>query len=349
MTTNKFDKIIACLDMAGCPNRCKHCWLGVTANGNLSDEDLLFVANQFRPFTEKLEVASWYREPDYKSNYKELWQLEEKLSDEKIPHFENISIWRTARDAEYVKWISSLGVKACQLTLFGNEETTDYYFGRKGAFSEILKTIDILLENNIAPRIQVFVNKNNIEQLPFIAELIEKLDLEKRCADIVQEFAFFLHQGSCEGENEKLYDVWVTPSDIEKIPQKLVDFSLKHWGKEKIKDIFGRTEQDLYAELITDNSTERYVSKTVVFYIDKDFNVYPNISNPAPYWCLGSLKIDGVETVIDNYINSKSIAQNARLNIPIYEMVKKCGTKDSQRLFTKGDYIAYILNQYCKE
>lgn len=64
MTAKPFDRITACLDMAGCPNRCKHCWLGHTANGSLGKDDLRFVAREFRPFTEKLEVASWYREPD---------------------------------------------------------------------------------------------------------------------------------------------------------------------------------------------------------------------------------------------------------------------------------------------
>ena len=24
----KFNRITACLDMFGCPNRCKHCWIG---------------------------------------------------------------------------------------------------------------------------------------------------------------------------------------------------------------------------------------------------------------------------------------------------------------------------------
>ena len=34
------EKITACLDMHGCPNRCKHCWLGITPNGKLSIDDL---------------------------------------------------------------------------------------------------------------------------------------------------------------------------------------------------------------------------------------------------------------------------------------------------------------------
>jgi len=56
----KFEKITACLDMYGCPNRCKHCWPGHTPNGNLTIDDLIFVAEQFRPFTDNLEVTVRY-------------------------------------------------------------------------------------------------------------------------------------------------------------------------------------------------------------------------------------------------------------------------------------------------
>jgi hypothetical protein len=47
--------------MHGCPNRCKHCWLGITPNGNMTVEDLKFVAGAFRPFTKDLEIVDRYR------------------------------------------------------------------------------------------------------------------------------------------------------------------------------------------------------------------------------------------------------------------------------------------------
>jgi MoaA/NifB/PqqE/SkfB family radical SAM enzyme len=345
----EFKKITACLDMYGCPNRCRHCWLGATPNGNLTVDDLKYAAKEFRPFTGVLEIADWYREPDYKDNYKEMWQLTSELSDTKTPHFENISIWRTTRDQEYVKWLSSLGVKAVQLTVFGNEETTDYNFGRSGVYNEILQSIDILLENRIAPRIQTFINKSNIHELSHILALIENLNLEKRCRDIGHDFDFFLHQGSCDGENEKFYDVWLTPEDVDLIPEKLIDFSLKHWKKSNIAEVLGCTEQDLYNELLSDNSTEDIISDMPVFYIDKDFNVYPNYETPSPYWCLGSLKTDGAKQVLENYIGNKSVAQHIRKTVPICEMVKKCGNPQSCRLFGKWDYKNYIHNRYCRE
>src|SRR5690554_6678343 len=87
-----------CLDMAGCPNRCRHCWLGVTPNGNLADDDLAMVAAAFRPWVQTLEIVDWYREPDYQDQYRERWRLTSDLSDIKTPHFELMSFWRAARD-----------------------------------------------------------------------------------------------------------------------------------------------------------------------------------------------------------------------------------------------------------
>ncbi len=344
-----FNKITACLDMAGCPNRCKHCWLGVTPNVSLKKSDLEFVASIFRSYANNLEVTSWYREPDFRNDYKEFWKLEHWLSTEHMKHFELLSYWRIVRDSEYVKWIYSLGVRVCQLTIFGMEKMTDHYVGRKGAFEEILKSINILLENNIAPRLQIFINKDNVMELPLIEKLIAELDLDKRCKTIGQEFELFIHQGSCDGENEKLYNIRIMPEDVIKISPKLVEYTLKYFGKRDLFDVLGKTEEELFSELINDNSTMSFVSSSPIFYIDNTFNVYPNITHPASWWCLGNLKTDSVNAILDNYINSKTKAQSIINAMPIGQMIKKCGNSRSKRLFIKGDYITYIQNQFCEK
>lgn len=345
----KFKEITVCLDMYGCPNRCKHCWLGTTPNGNMSVSEMEFAAAQFRPFTDCFQIYDWYREPDYRDNYQELYRLCNQLSDKPIEHFELISFWRLVRDKEYVKWLSSLGLQKAQLTLWGSQETTDYYIGRKGAYTEILETIEILLENKISPRIQTFINKSNLDELIHVENLIKHLDLEERCRSFGGEFSFFLHQGSCDGENEKLYDVRVTPEDLKQIPELLEKYTLRHFNKSSIMDVFGRTEQSLYEELVQDHSTASYVSDSPVFFIDKDFNVYPNITAPAPHWCLGNLKKHGSKTVLENYVESNSAAQRTRLTVPICDIVKAQGSSTSQHLFNKGDYIEYLLNKYCRQ
>ena len=124
----KYDNILIALDMLGCPNRCRHCFVGWRPNSKLSKNDLVSTA--------------------------EAWELCNKLSSKPPEHYELASVWRLARDEGYAPWLKSLDVKYVQLTLFGGEELTDYFTGRKGAYQDILKAIDVLLENVIAPRIQ---------------------------------------------------------------------------------------------------------------------------------------------------------------------------------------------------
>jgi RimJ/RimL family protein N-acetyltransferase len=350
VTMPKFQKFTVCLDMFGCPNRCRHCWVGHAPNARLTGDDLRFVAHVFRPYTNNLEVVSWYREPDYPDNYKELWRLENELSNSRTaPHFELCSVWRAVRDELYVPCLATLGVKICQLTLFGGREKTDYYTGRKGAYDEIVKTINILLANGIAPRLQVFVFRDNCDELQSVVDLIENMRLEERCAAIGTSFTAFVHQGSCDGVNAEqnhLYDLRPTPEDVAKIPQLLIDYSLKHWQKHSILDVFGETEQELYRRLESSVETKNSVSDSPVFYVDAQFNVYPNYSEPSPFWCLGNLKTDGVQRIVDNYTNNRSTAQHTRQTVPIGEMVRKYGDPTGQKLFLQGDYEMYILSRW---
>lgn len=101
--------------------------------------------------------------------------------------------------------------------------------------------------------------------------------------------------------------------------------------------------------LMQDHSVQSLVVREPVFYVDKNFDVYPNLSTPSPSYCLGNLKAEGAGKVVDTYCKNRSLAQNIRLTVPVSEMVKACGTPDSQRLFKRGDYMSYIHNRYCRQ
>ena len=76
-----FQHITVCLDMRGCPNRCRHCWIGHAPNARLPKEALIALAEAFRPFAKRLTVYDWYREPDYGDDYREMWELCGRLSE----------------------------------------------------------------------------------------------------------------------------------------------------------------------------------------------------------------------------------------------------------------------------
>jgi len=338
MSMQKLKSLSLWVDMHGCPNRCLHCYLGHGPNGRMEEDDLRFAAGAFRPFAEELRVFSHLREPDFADNYKALWALEAALSDRRTPHFELMSVWRAARDPDYVPWLKQLGLKACQLTVFGCEAMTDKYTGRKGAYREILRSIELLLGNGIQPRIQAFVNQETIDEMHLVDELIGSYGIESA----------FAHQGGCTGAGMKLYDIWPTPETLERMPPLLTELSLKHWQIANLCEIFGETELNLYHALSGSEDTRSFVTDAPYFWVDHKWDVYPNICSPAPHWCLGNLKRDGAQAIVACYLNEASPAQAARRNIPLGEMVRTCGDANSLRLFDRGDYEDYILDQYCE-
>ena len=183
------------VDIAGCPNRCRHCWLGSHKNGNMTACDFRNIAEQFRNWRDEngetireIGFFSWWREPDFRDDYRELWALEQELSSPgRAQRFELLSIWRLARDESYAKWAETLEPKVCQISFFGMEETTDWGI-RKKAFADNLLATERLLEAGIAPRWQLFLTKRGLGDLDEFLRLIYRLDLHKRCEAVGQKF-----------------------------------------------------------------------------------------------------------------------------------------------------------------
>lgn len=159
------------VDMYGCPNRCRHCWLGHMPNTKMDKGVDQWIVDYFKPHFAKIGYYSWLREPDFCYDYRERWEKDKQISVNTVPErFELASFWRLVRDPEYVKFLKEVDTKVVQLTFFGLEKMTDKYVGREGAFKELLQATKILLANEIAPRWQAFIydeNRTEIVELLF--------------------------------------------------------------------------------------------------------------------------------------------------------------------------------------
>jgi len=220
-------------DMAGCPNRCRHCWLGSHKNGNMTISDFRNIAGLFTNWRDEngmgireLGFFSWWREPDFRDDYRELWLLEQELSSPgRAQRFELLSIWRLARDESYAKWAAALPPKACQVSFFGMEKNTDWGIRRKGAFRDNLLATERLLDAGIAPRWQLFITKRCLGDLEDFVRLIYSLDLYKRCEAIGGKFEVFINGMSPEGNGYELIDFFIDEDDIALIPGDLIDIN----------------------------------------------------------------------------------------------------------------------------
>lgn len=137
-------EISLAFDIYGCPQRCKHCWLGSFPHQQMNAREVM---NTFLKIKEEQEREGYYgirvkyvfpdfREPHFAADYKELYAKVDQINGCKVEvekNFELLSLWRLAKDPGYATWSKERGVKRCQIKIFGMEDTNDYFHGRKGA------------------------------------------------------------------------------------------------------------------------------------------------------------------------------------------------------------------------
>ena len=328
---------VLCVDLYGCPNRCLHCWLGHMPNRTMESDADEWIVDRFRPYFDRITFYSWLREPDFCPDYRARWERDKRLSVNAVPErFELASFWRLVRDPDYVNFIKELGVPAVQLTFFGLEENTDRCAGRKGAFRELLRATDILLENGIRPRWQGFLNEENREELVSLLGLSEELELARRCEAIGGGFRFFVHPGSCDGENRKLYPIRIRKSHI---PDALIPYYLNYDNTFTEAELCERwrDREDAY---VPHNGGE------TVLYISNTYDLFFNFTHMRPEWRVGNLRTDPMDELIRRVLEEDTPALRAARAISLGELVRRYGDPASDRAFEAEDYQAWLLNTH---
>ena len=330
-------KLTIAVDMYGCPNRCLHCWLSHMPNRIMEEGSDQWIVDRFRPYFEQIEFFSWLREPDFCPDYQVRWERDKQLSVNTLPRrFELASFWRLARDPEYVYFLKEVGVKCVQLTFFGMEDTTDRYIGRKGAFEELIKATDILLEHGICPRWQTFINEENKEELVELLHLSEELKVAQRAKAFDADFRFFVHAGSCEGENRKLYPIRIIKDHI---PEELIPHFLDLDRNYSERELCINWKED-------ESCFVPHNDGDIVIYVSNDYGLYFNFTHMSREWLIGNLKKDDIEELVRRITDEDIPALNAARNITLGELVSRYGDPTSERLFSEDDYRMYLLNRY---
>lgn len=336
----KNKNLILGVDMYGCPNRCKHCWLGHMPNRKMNDKTDEWIINYFKPYFKNISFYSWIREPDFCNDYKERWLRDVELSVGIMPQrFELASFWRLVRDLEYVKFLKDVDVKTVQLTFFGLKKMTDKYVGRIGAFEELLQATEVLLQNEIAPRWQAFLYEENKEELVELLKLSEQMRLKERCQNFGAEFKFFVHTGGCEGANQNQYDIWI---EKEHIPTELIPYYLDYETLLSEKEC---------CELLKADKTYNvpHNEQEITLFISNTYDVFFNFTHMAREWEIGNLKTDEPEELIRRIVEEDIPALQLARQVTMKELVVRYGDALSNKAFQLEDYKMYLLNRYIEE
>lgn len=331
-------KLILAADMEGCPNRCRHCWLGHMPNKSLGDNLDEYMVGYFKPYFDEIAFYSWLREPDYNVNFKERFKRDVKLSINCVPQrYELASFYVLVRNPDYVKFLKETKTQTVQLTFFGLWELTDKYTGRKGAFQELLKATDILLNNKISVRWQAFINKENKNDVVGLLDLISELKLKERCSSFGKEFKFIVHCGSCDGENRRLYDIRLDKGEI---PTELVPYYAFNFD-----DVF---EEGQLCEMLKDDESYMDFTKSdrIVLNVSNQLDVYFNYTHMTDKWKIGNIVTESAEKIMQKITHDDVPAIHIAKGITVGGLVAKCGDFSSKKAFTKGDYKMYLLNKY---
>lgn len=280
------------------------------------------------------------REPDFCDNYVERWQRDIQISvNAKPQRFELASFWRLVRDHNYVRFLKSIGVNKAQLTFFGTEETTDWYVGRKGAYRELLQATEILIEHQIAPRWQAFISTKNATDIIKLLAKSKELILSERCKNFGEKFSFFIHSGSCDGENRKLYLLRINKEDI---PAELIPY-YNNFSEAK-------TEAEL-CELLANNNTcfVYHNENEITLNIASNFDVYFNFTHMRPEWKIGNILTDDSTELARRVIDEDVPALRLARKPPVSDLVRRFGNPLSHKIFDCiDDYKAYLLNKMVK-
>lgn len=333
-------KLSLVVDMYGCPNRCKHCWLGHMPNHKMDDKIDEQLIEYFKPYFDSIVYYSWLREPDYCDDYRHRWIKDNEISiQEKPMRFELASFYRLVRDDAYVKFLKEVGVKKVQLTFFGLETMTDVYVGRKNAFKELLLATDILIENEIAPRWQAFINEENKYEIVKLLDVIKEHRLYERCAAFGEEFNFFVHEGSCDGENGKRYPIRINKDGI---PEELLPYYLGYEEILEEKECIKQLQQS-HEKIVFESSDD------IVLNISNNMDVYYNYTHMAKPWIIGNILKEDAKELVRKIVEGDTFALNTIGKVSYSDLVKRYGDETSTKVFSLDDYKMYLVNRYLEE
>ena len=320
------------VDMNGCPNRCLHCWLGHMPNRRMEEGSDSFIVRYFSPFFDKIAYYSWLREPDYCDDYEDRWKRDLEISRNTVPQrFELASFYRIVRDEKYIPFLRSAGVKKVQLTFFGLEVTQDRYVGRKGAYQEVMRATELLISGGIVPRWQCFINEENRDEIVQLFRMAAEIKKE-RCPGL----EFFVHEGSCDGENRKLYPIRIRKRHI---PDELKEVFLDY------DHILSEAE---CCHILTDDLSSPVfrIGNEITLNISNTFDVYYNFTHMTEPWKTGNLKTDEPEKLVPDILSGNTPALNAASRCTWSGLVHEFGDPSSDRVFRPDDFKMYLFNEY---
>jgi len=163
-----------------CNWHCKHCYQSEHPVPDLSLEQLFSILDQFLFLLKKWELPPGQARLNITGGEpfvrKDFFQFLERVSATAISYGYTWGLLSNGSllDEEKIFELKKLGIDRFQVSLEGMKKNTDEIMGR-GAFEKVIKAIKLLVKANIPTRISFTLTKKNMNDVPKLVKLCEKL------------------------------------------------------------------------------------------------------------------------------------------------------------------------------
>ncbi|MCK5842580.1 MAG: hypothetical protein KAH31_10455 [Candidatus Sabulitectum sp.] len=239
----------------------------------------------------------------------------------------------------YLPWAKSVGPDTCQITFFGTQETTDWFYRRRGAFADALTATERLLDQGMKPRWQVFLTTK------LLPELDDLLALREKITGSYDEFKIFLNLPGPDGEARKLEHLRPAIDQVSDLPEKLLKSSRIHLNREALWS----TEAELVSEILSAPFLKEELPEDLWFFVCSNWDVYSNIGTLEPWWRIGNLEIDSVETILRRYENNEVPGLKGRFLLSPESLVKEFGNANGLKIYSdSNDLLSLYSENLCR-
>lgn len=340
------------VEVAGCPNACRHCFLEGTPRGDERGPDWARALHAL--FSEYArgrgepppEVSLYMQEPFYHSRWREMLELEEELNgtsgrDRLLKKRWRALVtvgWRIAREETFARWLKDYGYDVVQLTFFGLRDMHDWFARRRGAFDDLTRTMQRAADAGLVVMPSIMLHKRLIPELGDLLEFLARSGLphvdKGRPWESLQTLDPTGRGYALEGLRPDVDDICSLSDEI----VKRIEMPL-------------RPESDYVTEILGEpEAPPEWDPSGLWLAVDLSGNAYPDHCSTLDEWhCLGNVFEEGPELIAERLHAGEPPGLRARRQLSERELAERYGDVAGRKVYGSHDQLVERwIRQWCE-
>lgn len=320
-----------------CTNRCQHCWTeGSVEHARVPAERVFFVLTKLAELRREFAQVTFflYDEPTNHPHFVDILEHAAGLGliGEDFFLATNGSLLARARTETWER-MARAGCRTLQLTAYGLEQAHDAFAGRRGAFQDIVTTIQRASEHGVGWYAGVVMHRDNVGQVRETVEYLRGLDPAGRAQ--VGSFTFLWQGRGREARRLRTRDLAALPPEKRPRTHTLIE------EREAVRRILD--DPGLAARRAGETTCG-----TLVWHVDRDLRVYcggacdsGGIAAAVPElreaFLLGTLDTQGFLPLLEAYRRARPRSLRLLEQVTWGELAQCYGDRENDELYHLND------------